>query len=106
MNSIKIKQLLVARDGLKCSRSGKEVNNLDELMIEHIVPKSSGGTDDLDNLILVSREENTQITNRVIGATAGAAILGASLAGPVGMIVGGLLGALIGKSVDEGEKNG
>ncbi|MDT3281636.1 HNH endonuclease [Shewanella scandinavica] len=105
MNS-KIKEQLIARDGLRCSRTGKEVSSPDELYIEHIVPKSDGGSDDLNNLILVSREVNAHISNRLIGSAAGAAILGASLGGPAGMIIGGIIGALLGKSVDEGGKNG
>lgn len=106
MNSNQIKEKLIARDGLRCSKTGKAVNSPDELAIHHIVPKSNGGTDELDNLVLVSCEVNAQISNRVIGSTAGAAILGASLGGPFGMVIGGILGALLGKSVDEGEKNG
>jgi hypothetical protein len=106
MNSNQIKEKIIARDGLKCSKTGRAVDSPDELVLDHIVPKSNGGTDELDNLILVSREVNAQISNRVVGSTAGAAILGASLGGPFGMIVGGVLGALLGKSVDEGEKNG
>ena len=106
MSQNEIKAKIIARDGLRCSKTGMAVESPDELVIRHIVPKSNGGTDDIDNLILVTRDANAQISNRVIGSTAGAAILGASLGGPVGMIVGGVLGALLGKSVDEGEKNG
>lgn len=106
MNAKTTKEQLIARDGLKCSKTGKVVSSSDELSIEHIVPTSEGGSNNLDNLILVSREANSQISNRVIGSTAGAAILGASLGGPAGMVIGGIIGALLGKSVDEGEKNG
>ncbi|CAM4420604.1 HNH endonuclease signature motif containing protein [Pseudoalteromonas maricaloris] len=106
MNFKEIKANIIARDGLRCSRTGKVVESPDELEIHHIVPKSDGGTDNINNLILVSREANTQISNRVIGSTAGAAILGASLGGPVGMILGGVFGALLGKSVDDGDRNG
>jgi uncharacterized protein YcfJ len=106
MNSKQIKEQLIARDGLRCSKTGKVVSSSDELEAHHIIPKSSGGSDELDNLVLVTREANSQISNRVIGSTAGAAILGASLGGPVGMVVGGILGAFLGNSVDEGEKDG
>lgn len=106
MHAKEIKAKIIARDGLRCSRTGKAVESPDELEIHHIVPKYNNETDDINNLILVSREVNAQISNRVIGSTAGAAILGASLGGPVGMIIGGVLGALLGKSVDKGEKNG
>lgn len=109
MNSKEIKEIkakIISRDGLRCKKTGKLVESSDELVIHYIVPKSKGGTDDINNLVLVACEDNSQISNRVIGSTAGAAILGASLGGPIGMIIGGVLGALVGKSVDEGEKNG
>ena len=106
MGSKEIKAVIIARDGLRCSRTGKNVESPDELEIEHIVPKSSGGTDEINNLILVSRPVNSEFSNRAIGSVAGAAILGASLAGPVGMIIGGVLGALLGKSIGEGKRNG
>jgi HNH endonuclease len=106
MNLEVIKEKIIARDGLRCFKTGKLVSSSDELIIEHIIPKSIGGTDDLDNLVLVSHEINSQVSNRVVGSTAGAAILGASLGGPLGMILGGVVGAFLGKSVDEGKKNG
>ena len=104
MNQKYVKEELIKRDGLKCSVTGKVVTSPEELMIHHIIPKSKGGTDDLSNLVLVSKSTNAQLSNRVVGSTAGAAILGASLAGPVGMLVGGVIGALLGKSVDDGGK--
>ncbi|MGF1836793.1 TFIIB-type zinc ribbon-containing protein [Photobacterium sanguinicancri] len=39
--------------------------------------------------------------DRVIGATTGGAILGASLGGPFGLLLGGVIGALMGSAVTE-----
>ena len=86
--------------------SGENVKSSDELAIHHIKPVADGGTTTLDNLILIKKDINHRLSDRVIGSGAGGAILGASLAGPLGMIIGGIIGAALGKSVDEGERNG
>ena len=44
--------------------------------------------------------------NRMIGAAAGGAILGASLAGPAGAVFGGLIGAVLGKTVNKSKTGG
>lgn len=53
MNYKEIKQELIKRDGLRCSLTGEVVESPNELSIEHLTPKSKGGSDELDNLILV-----------------------------------------------------
>lgn len=64
MRNIKdIKQKLIERDGLRCSMTGETVSNPDELTVDHIIPKSKGGTDELDNLILTKRHINAAIAD-------------------------------------------
>jgi hypothetical protein len=64
MKNIKeIKQKLIERDGLRCSVSGDIVNCPEELSVDHIIPKSKGGGDDLDNLILVRCNMNALIAD-------------------------------------------
>ncbi|MDY1045513.1 HNH endonuclease domain-containing protein [Pseudomonas coleopterorum] len=58
-----VKRSLIERDGLRCAVSGEFVNDPDELAVDHILPPSKGGSDDLDNLILVSKRLNVQLSN-------------------------------------------
>ncbi|SCA56741.1 hypothetical protein MTBPR1_30111 [Candidatus Terasakiella magnetica] len=44
--------------------------------------------------------------DRLIGAAAGGAILGASLGGPFGALIGGAVGAILGDSVNKSKKGG
>lgn len=62
-NLAEIKKKLIERDGLRCAVTGEQVTNPNELSIEHIQPRSKGGSDDIDNLILVKREVNVVIAD-------------------------------------------
>lgn len=62
-NSKSIKHELIQRDGLRCAVSGDTVETSEELSIEHIVPKSKGGTDNLDNLILVKKSLSALVSD-------------------------------------------
>lgn len=56
---------LVKRDGLKCAITDEKVNSIEELDIDYIIPKSQGGTDDLNNLILVRSHINRKFSNKI-----------------------------------------
>jgi hypothetical protein len=60
-NITELKQVLIKRDGLRCSLTGEAVTSPDELAIEHLLPRSKGGTDDLGNLMLIKKELNAAI---------------------------------------------
>jgi len=62
-NITALKQALINRDGLRCSLTGEAVTSPDELAIEHLVPVTKGGTDDLSNLILIKKELNITIAD-------------------------------------------
>lgn len=49
--------------------------------------------------------EESDDNSRVLGAAAGGAIFGASIAGPFGALIGGVIGGLIGDSVKKGGKD-
>jgi 5-methylcytosine-specific restriction endonuclease McrA len=47
---------LIARDGERCRRCGR----MDDLTIDHIIPISAGGSDDLRNLQILCRPCNSR----------------------------------------------
>jgi hypothetical protein len=63
MNGDAIKRTIAERDGLRCAVTGVQVSSVDELELDHIVPFSGGGTNDLSNLILVSPGANRAAGN-------------------------------------------
>ncbi|MEZ9899816.1 HNH endonuclease [Vibrio breoganii] len=63
MESNNLKKKLIERDGLRCSVTCETVNSPRDLSIEHITPKSKGGTSDLDNLILIKNDLNRSIAD-------------------------------------------
>lgn len=52
---------LIQRDGFKCAECG----TVDGLTIDHILPLSKGGSDDLDNLQLMCQTHNSKKGDRV-----------------------------------------
>jgi 5-methylcytosine-specific restriction endonuclease McrA len=52
---------LIERDGYQCARCGSQ----DNLTIDHIVPLSKGGSDDLDNLQLLCKTHNSSKGDRL-----------------------------------------
>lgn len=53
---------LIERDGFECAICGTR----DDLTIDHIVPLSKGGGDDLDNLRLLCRKHNSQKGDKTV----------------------------------------
>lgn len=49
---------LIRRDGYKCAHH--HCTSQDDLTIDHIMPVSKGGTDDLDNLRFLCRQHNSE----------------------------------------------
>ena len=53
-------------DNLHCWYCGREVSNPRELTIDHIFPRSKGGTNDTDNIFLVCKSCNSSKGNKDI----------------------------------------
>lgn len=53
---------LLKRDGNKCFYTEKELS-FEEASIEHLIPLSKGGKNNLDNLVLCLKEENAKMAN-------------------------------------------
>ncbi|MBW2596963.1 MAG: HNH endonuclease [Deltaproteobacteria bacterium] len=61
--SIRFETLL--RDGFTCQYCGRRAPDV-ELHVDHIIPLSRGGTDDLDNLVTACSECNIGKSTRLI----------------------------------------
>lgn len=61
-----LKEKLIERDGEKCVNCGSKAN----LSIDHITPRSKGGTHELDNLQLLCRPCNNEKHAKVLGGDA------------------------------------
>lgn len=59
----KFKLRIYERDGNKCFYSGEEMS-MDEATIEHLIPLSRGGKNNIDNLVLCLRDENQKMANK------------------------------------------
>ena len=72
----KVRGYLFVRDGSRCGRCGGVIDmrlsglQADGPTLGHIVPLSSGGTDDLDNLRLEHRRCNLSAGKRLVRAVA------------------------------------
>ncbi len=53
---------LISRDGNKCFYTGIEMIR-EQATIEHLIPLSKGGKNNLDNLVLCLKEENNKLAN-------------------------------------------
>ena len=49
---------VLKRDGFRCQYCGRSAKDGAVLEVDHIIPKSKGGTNDMDNLITACRECN------------------------------------------------
>tara|TARA_R110002110_G_scaffold82712_3_gene215117 strand:+ start:4772 stop:5248 length:477 start_codon:yes stop_codon:yes gene_type:complete len=63
--SQEFKQKLFERDGDKCFYSGKEMTP-EEATIEHLIPLSKGGKNNIDNLVLCLEEENQKMADKAL----------------------------------------
>lgn len=59
----KFKFKIYERDGHKCFYSGKKMA-IEEATIEHLIPLSRGGKNNIDNLVLCLSEENAKMANK------------------------------------------
>jgi HNH endonuclease len=57
---------LAARDGLRCGRCGGPLSILGDCQIDHKVPRSVGGTDEMSNLQLAHERCNKVANGRVV----------------------------------------
>ena len=53
---------LISRDGNKCFYTGIEMTR-EQATIEHLIPLSKGGKNNLDNLVLCLKQENNKLAN-------------------------------------------
>ncbi len=71
--SRRLQNAIYARDGLKCRECGAEPGP-DLLQLDHIVPVSAGGQNELRNLRVLCRDCNLRKSNKVVaisGTTSG-----------------------------------
>jgi hypothetical protein len=54
-----LRNKIISRDGLECAYSEKKLTE-EEAVIDHIVPRSSGGTNSPDNLVVVADDINSK----------------------------------------------
>lgn len=59
-----LKKMIVQRDGYRCAICGKRLNQ-DEVSLDHIIPRSYGGTDDPSNLQVTCIYCNTTKSNKL-----------------------------------------
>jgi len=59
----KFKLKIYERDGNRCFYTNKEMA-MDEATIEHLIPLSKGGKNNLDNLVLCLDEENKKMADK------------------------------------------
>jgi 5-methylcytosine-specific restriction endonuclease McrA len=53
-----VRQKVIERDGLTCAYTGRQLI-LSEVVVDHVIPKSKGGRESLDNLVVSSPEANS-----------------------------------------------
>lgn len=63
--TVKLRQQLLKRDGNKCFYTGKEMKP-EDITLEHLVPLSKGGKNNLHNLVLCCKEENIKMGNKML----------------------------------------
>src|SRR5258708_4773245 len=59
----KFKIKIYERDGNKCFYTDKEMT-MEEATLEHLIPLSKGGKNNIDNLVLCFAEENHKMANK------------------------------------------
>ena len=107
--------LYVSYHNQACDHCGQEIEIRFEVweyptgIVNHSAHEATGATDVSDSFYYQHVPDTYVVengNNRVVGAAAGGAILGASLGGPAGALLGGIIGALLGDSVNKSGKGG
>jgi len=63
----KHRALVLERDGRVCHYCGKALPLKSSACLDHVVPRSKGGSDDPDNLVVACKRCNTQKGNSDLG---------------------------------------
>jgi len=66
-NSTRETKRHLLRQSTKCSLCGDHITDMKDASVDHIIPKSRGGSDALDNLQIAHRSCNEQKGNRLDG---------------------------------------
>ena len=65
---LKLRFMVLRRDGFRCQYCGKTAQDNIKLHIDHVKPKNRGGTYEIDNLITACKECNLGKSDVVLGA--------------------------------------
>ncbi|MGW5361244.1 HNH endonuclease [Actinopolymorpha pittospori] len=60
----KLRQAIIIRDGKRCQACGHRGDRDNPLSVDHVMPKSKGGTDSASNLITLCRKCNSSKRDR------------------------------------------
>ncbi len=52
------RRMLIARDGCVCGVCHKEIAKMRQVSLDHVIPRSRGGSDDISNLQLAHKDCN------------------------------------------------
>lgn len=64
-NISRLRRSLLSRDGNKCFYTGEEMQE-EEITLEHLVPLSKGGVNNLHNLVLCKKSENHKMADKTL----------------------------------------
>lgn len=61
------KRNVYIRDSYTCAYTGKEIKNHSDLSIDHIIPRSKGGTHTWDNVVTAAKKPNEEKADYILG---------------------------------------
>lgn len=64
-NRRRLREAVLKRDGNKCFYTGVEMSP-EEMTLEHLVPISKGGSNNLHNLVLCSKQSNARMADKML----------------------------------------
>ena len=64
-NTKRLKRSIIQRDGNRCFYTGVEMTE-EEMTLEHLVPISKGGVNNLHNLVLCTKESNAKMGDKLL----------------------------------------